>query len=52
MRITKPNTLRQALANNRLELREPSKDIKALLEKALTDPTITINQVLELLRKS
>lgn len=52
MRFTKPNTLRQALANNRLESREPSKVVKTLLEKALTDPTITTNQVLELLRKS
>ncbi|MGB0942695.1 MAG: hypothetical protein ACPGUE_09850 [Marinomonas sp.] len=51
MRITNPETLRQALANNRLESRKPSKEVLALLEKALSDPTITTTQVFELLRK-
>lgn len=51
MRITNLNTLRQALANNRLESREPSKDVKALLEKTLTGSNVTTTQVLELLRK-
>lgn len=51
MRFTNPNTLLQALANNKLESREPSKEVKALLEKALTDSSITTTQVLEMIRK-
>lgn len=52
MRITNPNALKQAVANNRLESKVPSKKVKELLEKALTDSTITTSQVLNLLRNS
>ncbi|SQD77597.1 hypothetical protein [Moritella yayanosii] len=50
MPITNPNTLKQALANIRLESLSLSQDVKSLLNKALTDPTVTTTQVLELLR--
>jgi len=50
MLITNPNTLKQALANIRLESLSLSQDVKFLLDKALTEPTITTTQILELLR--
>jgi hypothetical protein len=50
MPITNPNTLKQALANIRLESLSLSDDIKYLFEKALTDPTVTTTQILDILR--
>jgi hypothetical protein len=50
MPITNPNTLKQALANIRLESLSLSDDIKCLFEKALADPTITTTQILDVLR--
>jgi len=50
MPITNANTLTQALANIRLESLSLSDDIKCLLSKALTDPTITTDHILAILR--
>lgn len=52
MRITNTNALKQTIANNRLESKFPSKKVKELLEKALTDSTITTYQIINLLRSS
>jgi hypothetical protein len=48
--ITNANTVKQAIANNRLESLALSKDILILLEKALTDKTITTTYILDVLR--
>lgn len=50
MPITNANTLRQALANIRLESLDLSEDIQSLLNKALTDKTITTDHILAILR--
>jgi len=50
MPITNTNTLVQALANIRLESLSLSEDIKELLNKALTDPLITTDHILVILR--
>ena len=50
MPITNVNTLNQALANIRLESLSVSDEIKTLLEKALTDPSISTTTILNILR--
>lgn len=50
MLITNPDTVKQALANIRLEGLFVSQDIKDLLEKALSDPSITTEYILKVLR--
>lgn len=51
MKITNENTLKQALANNRLESRYVSDEIKALLERALVDHSIDTEYIINVLRK-
>ena len=52
MKITNENTLKQALANNRLESRYVSDEIKALLERALRGHSIDTTYIINVLRNS
>lgn len=51
MRFDNQNTLKQAIANIKLESLAMPKDVEELLNRALSDSSITTEQVLELLRK-
>ena len=52
MQLDNRNTLKQAEANLRLEGLSLSKEVKSLLERSLTDSSITTETILETLRRS
>lgn len=52
MQITNKETIKQALANNRLEGRYCSKEVLDLLERAQSYPKITTGYILNVIKKS
>ncbi|GAA5139404.1 hypothetical protein [Thalassotalea piscium] len=50
MKIKKPHTLKQALANMKLENLSPSPEVSVLLQQALVDENIDTEDIISLLR--
>lgn len=50
MKIENPQTLKQALANVKLENLSPSPEVSVLLQQALTDNSVDTEDIISLLR--